>query len=230
MSSLTLHHALLRPAVLQILRAVGYHAAAPSVVDTLTDVTAKYIMLLASRAVDRAVENHNDIMPDITDFRLAMNDCGLLAPTATTIEEVWKELLRKPLSDVPERNGLRDLETTRRNEEDTAEVRDFIAWFQGPVYKEIRRISGAKMENAGEGQNSTEVEDYLTALKHKHSKTGEESRFKGTVLGIGNEPKVVKIDGGPESMKDWLKMMKGRGTTTEAQTMTQESSDVVMTD
>jgi transcription initiation factor TFIID subunit 3 len=45
-------------------------------------------------------------------------------------------------------------------------------------------------------------------LKKKHSKTGEESRFQGTVLGKGAEPKSVKIDGGPETIADWFDSMR----------------------
>ena len=36
------------------------------------------------------------------------------------------------------------------------------------------------------------------ALKKKHSKTGEESRFKGTALGIPAEAKAVYIEGSQE--------------------------------
>jgi transcription initiation factor TFIID subunit 3 len=38
----------------------------------------------------------------------------------------------------------------------------------------------------------------------KHSKTGVESRFQGTVLGIPSEIKPVKIEGGgPDSIDEW---------------------------
>ena len=38
----------------------------------------------------------------------------------------------------------------------------------------------------------------------KHSKTGVESRFQGTVLGIPSEIKPVKIEGGgPDSIEEW---------------------------
>ena len=46
-------------------------------------------------------------------------------------------------------------------------------------------------------------------LKKKHSKTGEESRFQGTVLGIAAEGKPVIIEGGPfESIQAWEAMMR----------------------
>lgn len=42
------------------------------------------------------------------------------------------------------------------------------------------------------------------ALMKKHSKTGVESRFQGTVLGIPSETKPVKIEGGgPDSIEEW---------------------------
>jgi len=47
-------------------------------------------------------------------------------------------------------------------------------------------------------------------LKKKHSKTGEESRFQGTVLGKDAEPRPVKIDGGPESLQQWLEKVRER--------------------
>lgn len=38
----------------------------------------------------------------------------------------------------------------------------------------------------------------------KHSKTGVESRFQGTVLGIPSDIKPVKIEGGgPDSIEEW---------------------------
>jgi transcription initiation factor TFIID subunit 3 len=40
----------------------------------------------------------------------------------------------------------------------------------------------------------------------KHSKTGVESRFQGTVLGVPAEPKMVKIEGGgAESSDEWCR-------------------------
>lgn len=38
----------------------------------------------------------------------------------------------------------------------------------------------------------------------KHSKTGVESRFQGTVLGHSGEPKPIRIEGGPvDSIQEW---------------------------
>lgn len=38
----------------------------------------------------------------------------------------------------------------------------------------------------------------------KHSKTGVESRFQGTLLGVPSDIKPVKIEGGgPDSIEEW---------------------------
>ncbi|KAK8217041.1 hypothetical protein BKA81DRAFT_414111 [Phyllosticta paracitricarpa] len=198
MSAQELHAALLRPAILHILRAAGYHSARPSVVDAVSDIAARYMLLLAQRTAYHTWSNHNDPVPTVTDVRMALSDAGLLIPSMTGAEEAWKEVLRKPLSEYPERNGMRMKEARRRDLEDTADVREFIDWVMGPANKEIMRVAGldvAFRPNA----------DETTALKKKHSKTGEESRFQGTVLGIPAEDKHVRIEGGPESLHDWIK-------------------------
>jgi transcription initiation factor TFIID subunit 3 len=168
MSARTLHLALLRPAILHILRAAGFQAAKPSVVDTLTDIAARYIMLLAARSADFASINHNDPTPDTTDVRMALVECGLLTPTQTAGEEVWKELLREPLDEVPERNGLRQKEIQRRDAEDTHEIQDFVDWFSGSTYLEIKRIAGLMAEDAqGPAMDGLEVvkpDDYFTCM------------------------------------------------------------------
>jgi transcription initiation factor TFIID subunit 3 len=158
-SASSLNLALLRPAIIQILRAVGFHSAKPSVVDSLTDITARYMVLLASRTASWAQENHNSNVPDITDVRMAMTDCGALPSTTQASEEVWREILRKPLEEIPDRNGLRTLEATRRDEEDTEDMQAFVAWFSSNIYQEIKRITGQIQT-----EPNAEVEDYLTGL------------------------------------------------------------------
>jgi transcription initiation factor TFIID subunit 3 len=168
MSAKTLHLALLRPAIIQILRAAGFQAAKPSVVDTLTDIAARYIMLLASRTTDYATVNHSDSSPDITDVRMALVECGLLTPTQTAAEEVWRELLREPLYDVPERNALRQKEIQRRDAEDTHEIQEFVDWFSGPTYQEMRRIAGLLVDEVQgpplDGLEEARPDDYFTGM------------------------------------------------------------------
>ncbi|KAF2750603.1 hypothetical protein M011DRAFT_474114 [Sporormia fimetaria CBS 119925] len=199
---------LLRPAVLHILRAAGFHGARPSVVDTVVDLTARYMMLLAERTAYNAYSNHNDLTPDITDVRMAMQDCGLLVPTLTGAEEIWKEMLRKPLEDYDEHTGARAKEAKRRLVEDTADVTEFVEWAKGEKNREIRRIAGVLKPtlSATEALDALEMEDYLTTLMKKHSKTGVESRFQGTVLGLPGDPKPVRVEGGPvDSIDDWCR-------------------------
>ncbi|OJD32859.1 bromodomain associated domain protein [Diplodia corticola] len=208
-----LHAALLRPAILHILRAAGYHSARPSVVDAVSDIAARYMLLLAQRTAYHAWSNHNDADPAISDVRMALTDAGMLVPSMTGAEEAWKELLRHPLEDFPERNGLRLKEQRRRDLEDTADVREFIDWITGPANREIMRIAGLERDAAQGGKGldaaadaNAVKEDYLTSLKKKHSKTGEESRFQGTVLGIPADDRPIRIEGGPpESIHDWIK-------------------------
>jgi transcription initiation factor TFIID subunit 3 len=49
------------------------------------------------------------------------------------------------------------------------------------------------------------------ALMKKHSKTGVESRFQGTVLGVPSEPKTIKIEGGgADSIEEWCRKTRER--------------------
>ncbi|KAH7408300.1 hypothetical protein DE146DRAFT_752436 [Phaeosphaeria sp. MPI-PUGE-AT-0046c] len=218
MSSDELFRTLLRPAVLHILRASGFHYGKPSAVDTVVDLTARYISLLAERTAYNAYSNHNDSTPSITDVRMAMQDCGLLVPTMTAGEEEWKQILRKPLDFYNEETGAREMEEQRRDADDTADVREFIEWVSGDQNKEIMRIAGTLKSvatNPVEQLDQLEMEDYLNTLMKKHSKTGVESRFQGTVLGVPAEPKTVKIEGGgAESIEEWCRRTRERAART----------------
>lgn len=166
MSSDELFRSLLRPAVLHILRASGFHFGKPSAVDTVVDLTARYLTLLAERTVYNAYSNHNESSPNITDVRMAMQDCGLLVPTMTAGEEEWKQILRKPLEFYNEESGAREAEERRRNLEDTADVHEFINWVKGDQNKEIRRIAGIYKPigtNPTEQLDQLEMEDYLNS-------------------------------------------------------------------
>ena len=123
--------------------------------------------LLATRTAYNAYSNHNDLTPDITDVRMAMQDCGLLTPTMTAGEELWKEMLRKPLDDYSAATTARDSEEARRTAEDTADVRDFIEWVTGEQNTEIRRIAGTYKPvatNPTEQLDQLEMEDYLNSM------------------------------------------------------------------
>ncbi|KAH7076514.1 hypothetical protein BKA63DRAFT_468231 [Paraphoma chrysanthemicola] len=205
---------LLRPAVLHILRASGFHYGKPSAVDTVVDLTARYLSLLAERTAYNAWSNHNDATPTVTDVRMAMQDCGLLVPTMTAGEEEWKQILRKPLDFYTAESGARDMEERRRDAEDTADVKEFIDWVTGDQNKEIQRIAGTLkpiITDPTMQLDQLEMEDYLNTLMKKHSKTGVESRFQGTVLGVPAEPRTVKIEGAPEdSIEAWCRKTRER--------------------
>ncbi|KAI9744577.1 MAG: hypothetical protein M1818_002106 [Claussenomyces sp. TS43310] len=111
------HHALLRPCVLHILRAAGYHSTKPSVLDTLTDIAARYMVLLARSTVKYAHVNHSELEISIEDVRMAMQECGILIPEKVIEDQDYE------------------------GEEDTRGVDCFIAWAMGPANKEIIRVA-----------------------------------------------------------------------------------------
>ena len=209
MSSQQLHTSLLRTPVAQILRATGFHSTKPSVLDTLVDLTERYLLLLATTTAAHAYSNHNSPAPTITDIRMALTDCGILTPTQCSAEEEWKERTRRPYesyADLPYGHVRRERELQRRDDEDTRDVREFVDWVGGDRNKEIRRVAGLVPETGtgGGAEMQTVPEDYLSVLKKKHARTGQEERWAGTVLGRQGEDRDLRIEGGPvENLRDW---------------------------
>jgi transcription initiation factor TFIID subunit 3 len=208
MTASELHNGMLRPAVLQILRAAGLSYARPAVVDTVTNLAARYLLLLASSTAQNAFNNHNTFVPTIQDVRLALMEAGALMPQMSTVEESLR--------------GEVEFDGVMVPFEDLRGVEAFVNWAQGPVNKEIRRIAGfgddTNLEEIAAGLD--DQEDYLTSksfacagmmmtdlpavLKKKHSKTGEESRYQGTALGKELDAQPIHIVGGPAgSITDW---------------------------
>ena len=259
-----LHLSLLRPPVLHILRAAGFTATKPSVLDTLVDLTSRYLITLATRtAVHYSSHSHvapllnhraNGILPNgspdahrsgneqnqgngesngrlegsvtIPDIRMALNDVGALYPQLSELEELALG-----------REDLRGIEA-------------FVSWCTGNVNAEIRRVAGvaagsltisglngAAATAKAAAPNASAVtknapadtalaaaleeegrkEDFLTVLKKKNAKTGEESRYAGTVLGKDMEPRDIIIEGSVErleSISAWeralVEKIKGR--------------------
>ncbi|KAJ5233097.1 hypothetical protein N7468_006053 [Penicillium chermesinum] len=188
MSGHDLHDALLRPPILQILRAQGFHSTRPSVVESLSDLTARYIMILASSTASHAANAHpDDPVPDLEDVYQALQDAGALRPQLREWEEDWQDA-----------EDLRGLES-------------FLGWVTGPTHREIRRIAGfVPSEGDMVDPDAVEKEDYLTSLKKKHSKTGEESRYAGTVIGKSAEEHPVIIEGGAPSIREWSAQIRSR--------------------
>lgn len=141
MSSHALHTALLRPPILQILRAAGFHAARPSVLDSLVDIASRYLILLASKTASHALLSRNELSPTISDARMALQDVGALWPQVNIMEEQFQ------------------------NEEDMRGVETFIEWMKGEVNQEIRRIAGLGAAPGDViGIEAGRREDFLTGL------------------------------------------------------------------
>lgn len=152
MTASDLHSALLRPAVLQVLKAMGYSLAKPAVVDTLTDLTARYLLLVASETAQAALNNHGDSQPTIQDVRLALERVGALRPQMKTTEEAAK--------------GYENVDGALVPFEDLRGVRNFVKWAEGPIHKEIRRVGGldgGEKDNVADlAADMAENEDYVT--------------------------------------------------------------------
>ena len=142
MSSHPLYNSLLRPPILHILRAAGFHATRPAVLDTLVDLTSRYLILLAQKTADHSILNHNEITPTIMDVRLALQDVGAFHPQISIMEEQC------------------------RGEEDTRGLEMFLKWMQGDGNREIRRIAGLA-PSEGEVvalEAGEEREDFLSGI------------------------------------------------------------------
>ncbi|KAK0656537.1 hypothetical protein B0T16DRAFT_319233 [Cercophora newfieldiana] len=175
----TLFHSLLRPAILQILRATGYHSAKTSVLDSLTDLAARYFLHLCQLTALYAAHNGTTTAtPTIVDVRMALQRAGALLPERAEQEQSFLDV------------------------EDMRGVEEFIAWAGGMVNREIKRVALDGNDEAG---------DYLDALKQKHSKNEEDTKFVGTVLGKCNEHGEVQVEGGEfPSIFNWEEQLKLR--------------------
>ncbi|KAL1898081.1 hypothetical protein Cpir12675_002100 [Ceratocystis pirilliformis] len=175
-------HALLRPCVLQILRATGYYGSRPSVVDTLTGLAVRYMILLCQKTGLHAMDNGHDLMPGVVDVRMALQDMGTLLPERPLYEQDFL------------------------GEEDTRGVEEFIAWFDSSSAKAIDALPLYDGES--------EAPDYLTALKTKHSKTGEDSKYTATALGRPVDHGEILAEGGGEELSTiqrWENKTRGPG-------------------
>ena len=136
------HHSLLRPCVLHILRAAGYHSTRPSVLDTFTDIAGRYMLLLAQTTADHSATNHTELEVSVEDVRMAMQDCGAIVPEKILEEQIYD------------------------GEEDTRGVDAFIEWAMGPENKEIRRVA---LEGSDEGKEDYLVGQLSIASTYYHA-------------------------------------------------------------
>lgn len=173
-----LHHALLRPAILHILRAAGFHSTRPSTLDTITDLSARYFLLLAQRtaqfAAEREALSHEE--PHHTkakgELRAGTQDDPISAPAPTstpipTLPDILAALnstaaFNNTLTPSEEAwretlrrplssfpaGAARERERHRRDADDTKDIREFVSWCTGPIAKEERRISGLEVKEA----------------------------------------------------------------------------------
>ncbi|KAL0938868.1 bromodomain associated protein [Colletotrichum truncatum] len=211
-----LFHALLRPAVLQILRATGYHAARPVVLDAVTELAARYMFALCQATARHAADNNPEgDVPGIVDVRMALQELGAVPPDDVSAEGRGS-ILGEILDDIMDECGTAAAESggdlamanavatvaERERVEDIRGVEEFVKWFAGPRNKAIRE--------AAVGDGELELGDYLNVLKKKHSKTGEDSKYHGTILGKGNDVGEVQVEGGDlPSIHTWRAKMRG---------------------
>ncbi|KAI5861869.1 hypothetical protein GGS23DRAFT_136118 [Durotheca rogersii] len=186
-----IYHALLRPCILQILRAQGYYASTPGTIDALTELAGSYLAVIARRTAAHSLSNNEfgyPGLPGLVDVRLALEDCGALWPE--------REFVSQELS----------------GEDDTRGVDDFIRWATGKKNQRIRKVAGLDKPAAGEvgveGVEEQRETDYLSSLKRKHNKSELDSKYAGTILGRGIVEGEFPVEGGGEtSLRAWaLKM------------------------
>ncbi|KXJ95513.1 hypothetical protein Micbo1qcDRAFT_200903 [Microdochium bolleyi] len=207
-SAAEIHHALLRPVILQILRAQGYYTSTPRTIDTLTELTGNYITAISKQVVYHAADNNPEALePSIMDVRMALEDCGALPGS-------------RPV----------DLDMID-GEEDTHGVDEFIAWATGKKNQRIRKIAGLGTgPTAPTGEAGEEVEepptDYLSALKKKHNKTDQDSKYAGTILGKSIDHGEVPVEGGPlDSLAAWEQMMRNNASNSASADVRDDDDD-----
>lgn len=195
-------------------------------------------MALASATAQHALSSHNDPISTITDVRMALSDCGVLIPLDDPAEQAWKERLRVPLTELAEpENGGRTrvtAEKRKREDEDTRDVREFTKWYDSTQFREIKRVAAPETTSAmlpavGVGGSVVRSEDFLTMLKKKHSKTGDDTRLQGTALGRSADTKDLVVEGGPvQRIRDWRPRLKVDQRSTNIQAPIVASRDVAL--
>ena len=151
-----IHHALLRPAILQILRAQGYYSSTPGTIDTLTELAGAYLTTISRQTAAYAAHNNNGLGPEasIVDVRMALEDCGALWPR--------RDFSAQELTaDDGDGDGDGDAE------EDTRGVDEFIRWAKGKKNLRIRKVAGLDKPIVTSEENEVEERetDYLSG-KH----------------------------------------------------------------
>ncbi|KAK0306861.1 hypothetical protein LTR01_006157 [Friedmanniomyces endolithicus] len=201
-----LHRALLRPPILHLLRAAGFHSTKPSVLDTLTDLAERHLLLLAATTARYADLHHNDPVPTVTDVRMALAECGSLIPVESATEEVWREVCRRPVGEMGRVAGeglmggagggaaRERAEKRKRDDEDVRDVVGFTGWFEGVEHAEARRVAGMEGEGAagavgvGGGRWGCESGGLFGRVEEEDGERGGGGEAEG---------KRVVVEGGP---------------------------------
>ncbi|KOS16938.1 Transcription initiation factor TFIID subunit 3 [Escovopsis weberi] len=209
----SIFHAFLRPSILQILRATGYHSTRPSVLDSLTDLAARYLLLLCEKTAGNALNNHGDPGDfDVVDIRLALQEVGALPPEKVSLGKPSRKFQeqRSGSEGQDEEDGEEEEEAEEEEEEEEEEdehedlrgVEEFIQWFSGARMKEMMQM--------GSGDGESDATDYLTVLKKKHSKTGDDAKWQGTIFGRCHDSTgEILVEGGlVTSIEEWIASRK----------------------
>lgn len=136
-----IHLALLRPAILQILRAQGYYASTSGTIDCLTELAGQYLYNISKRTAEHATMNNYlgpPGTPDVVDVRLALEECGALWPGSSPAPAPK----RRRLSPSEAADGDETLQEYDNEGEGTAGVDEFIRWATGRKNQRIRKIAG----------------------------------------------------------------------------------------
>ncbi|EWC45998.1 hypothetical protein DRE_04791 [Drechslerella stenobrocha 248] len=104
---------LLRISTAQTLRHAGLAGSRPSVLDSFTDMTARYLTLLGATA-RTITESSNRTTSELSDVLSAMEHLGLLKP----------------------------LTIYSRDQDDTRAIDNFINWAKSPEVEELRKLAG----------------------------------------------------------------------------------------
>jgi len=124
-----LFFALLRISATQALRAAGLTTAKPAVLDTITDILARYLILLGTTTRDIA-ESSGRSQAELADVRCALEDVGALRPL---------NIYGDP------------------GDDDDRAVLQLVEWFRGPQAAEMRRVAGFAANGGGGGREGAVV-------------------------------------------------------------------------
>ncbi|KAI0401785.1 hypothetical protein F4802DRAFT_578404 [Xylaria palmicola] len=179
------HLALLRPVILQILRAQGYYASTAGTIDCLTELAGQYLYAVAKRTAEHATLNNRlgpPGTPGLVDVRRALEECGALCPGTSPGEPPPAKRRRLSSSggaggDGHDDHGHDDHDDDHDEDdeddeeaEDTAGVDEFISWAMGRKNQRIRKVAGVvapvgAIEAGAEGEDGMVEEerpsDYL---------------------------------------------------------------------